>query len=113
MTRDTVPAEEILSKAHAVGQYYGFVPLSTIAAKSRGNVKKNAGYPETLANISLDPIALTVASFLKQCRHIEPVPSARQPLFIWHTNIAPGRPAQKKAIGRGAIVDPVYRVFRD
>jgi histidyl-tRNA synthetase len=98
MIRDTVPAEEILSKAHAIGQYYGFVPLSTIAAKSRGNVKKNAGYPETLANISLDPIAQTVASFLKQCRHIEPVPSARQPLFIWHTNIAPGRPAQKKAI---------------
>ena len=26
------------------------------------------------------------------------MPSARRPLFIWHTNIAPGRPAPKKAI---------------
>lgn len=97
MIRETIPAEEILNKARAVGQYYGFIPLSTIAARSRGNVKKNAGYPETLAKLSLDPVALTVSNFLKQCRHIEPVPSTRQPMFIWHTNIAPGRPAQKKA----------------
>jgi histidyl-tRNA synthetase len=96
MTRDVVPAEEILSKAHAVGQYYGFTPLSTLAAKTRGNLKKNVGYPESLANLSLDPTAITVANFLKQCRHLEPTPSARQPLFVWHTNIAPGRPAQKK-----------------
>lgn len=96
--RDLVPADEILSKAHAVGQYYGFVPLSTIAAKSRGNLKKNAGYPETIANLSLDPVAETIAGFLKQCRHIDPLPSLRQPLFLWHTNITAGRPAQKKAI---------------
>jgi len=98
MMRETIPAEEILSKAHAVGQYYGFVPLSTIAARSRGNMKKNVGYPESLANLTLDPNAVTVANFLKQCRHLEPQPSARQPFFIWHTNIAPGRPAQKKAV---------------
>ena len=98
MIREIVPADEILSKAHAVGQYYGFTPLSTIAAKSRGNIKKNAGYPDSIANLTLDPVAETVAAFLKQCRHIEPLPSARQPLFLWHTNIAPGRPAQKKAI---------------
>lgn len=96
--RDLVPADEILSKAHAVGQYYGFVPLSTIAAKSRGSLKKNAGYPETIANLSLDPVAETIAGFLKQCRHIDPLPSLRQPLFLWHTNITAGRPAQKKAI---------------
>ncbi len=96
--RNTVSAEEILQKASAVGQYYGFVPLSTIAAKSRGNVKKNVGYPESITNLSLDPTALIVANFLKQCRHLEPTPSVRQPLFIWHTNIAPGRPAQKKAV---------------
>jgi histidyl-tRNA synthetase len=97
MMRDMVQADEILSKAHAVGQYYGFTPLSTVAAKSRGHLKKNAGYPDSIANLTLDPIAETVAGFLKQCRHIEPLPSIRQPLFLWHTNIAPGRPAQKKA----------------
>lgn len=98
MMRETIPADEILHKAHAVGQYYGFTPLSTIAAKSRGNLKKNVGYPESIAGLALDPVAETVAGFLKQCRHIEPLPSARQPLFLWHTNIAPGRPAQKKAV---------------
>jgi histidyl-tRNA synthetase len=97
MIRETISADEILSKASAVGQYYGFVPLSTIAAKSRGNIKKNVGYPESLNNLKLDPYAETVSAFLKQCRHIEPLPSTRQPLFLWHTNIAPGRPAQKKA----------------
>jgi histidyl-tRNA synthetase len=97
MIREIVPADEILHKAHAVGQYYGFTPLSAIAAKSRGNIKKNVGYPDSLNNVVLDPYAETVAAFLKQCRHIDPLPSARQPLFLWHTNIAPGRPAQKRA----------------
>ena len=98
MTRDTIPAEEILNKAHAVGQYYGFTPLANLAAKSRGTAKSKAAYPDALANLALDPVAETVANFLKQCRQIDPVPTARQPLFVWHTNIAPGRPAQKKAI---------------
>ncbi|MHB1163187.1 MAG: hypothetical protein ACYCZZ_01500 [Minisyncoccota bacterium] len=96
MLRETIPAEEILSKAHAVGQYYGFVPLSTLTAKGRGMPRPKAGYPETLSTLPLDSVAETVASFLKQCQHIEPAPSTRQPLFLWHTNIAPGRPAQKK-----------------
>jgi len=96
MTRDTIPADELLHKAHAIGQYYGFTPLSALTLKARG-LRKQTGYPESLAALALDPVAETVASFLKQCRNIEHVPSPRQPLFIWHTNIAPGRPAQKKA----------------
>ncbi|MHB8860750.1 MAG: His/Gly/Thr/Pro-type tRNA ligase C-terminal domain-containing protein [Minisyncoccota bacterium] len=96
MTRDTVPAEEILSKASAVGQYYGFTPLSAITARTRG-IARTKTYPESLTKLSLDPVAETVANFLKQCQHIEPAPSARQPLFVWHTNITPGRPAKKKA----------------
>ncbi|OYV25731.1 MAG: hypothetical protein B7W98_03665, partial [Parcubacteria group bacterium 20-58-5] len=96
MTRDTVPAEEILSKASAIGQYYGFTPLSDITARTRG-IARTKTYPESLTKLSLDPVAETVANFLKQCQHIEPAPSARQPLFVWHTNITPGRPAKKKA----------------
>jgi histidyl-tRNA synthetase len=98
MMRDTIPADELLHKAHAVGQYYGFAPLSTLTMKSRGAKHKNTGYPEALNNLTLDPIAETVVSFLRQCQNIEQVPTPRHPLFIWHTNIAPGRPAQKKAI---------------
>ncbi len=97
MIRDVIPAEELLHKASAVGQYYGFTPLSSLTAKSRGGGRKHAGYPETLATLTLDPVAETVASFLKQFQNIECAPSPRQPLFIWHTNITPGRPAPKKA----------------
>lgn len=96
--RDVIPAEELLHKASAVGQYYGFTPLSSLTAKARGSARKYAGYPESLATLSLDPVAETVASFLKQFQNIDCMPSPRQPLFVWHTNIAPGRPVPKKAV---------------
>ena len=98
MMRDVIPAEELLRKTRAVGQYYGFTPLEVFTAKARGGARKNAAYPETLASIALDPVAETVASFLRQFQNTAVVPTPRQPLFIWHTNIAPGRPAQKKAV---------------
>ncbi len=95
MTRDVIPADELLLKAHAVGQYYGFTPLSALTARSRGSVKK--ANTDALTNLTLDPVAESVVSFLKHCQNVECAPSSRQPLFLWHTNIAPGRPAQKKA----------------
>jgi len=97
MMRSMIPAEELVSKARAVGQYYGFVPLATLTAKTRGTARTIANDSEALAGLSLDPIADTMVSFLKQCRNASFVPSARQPLFIWHTNIAQGRPAPKRA----------------
>ena len=97
MMRDTIAADELLHKASAVGQYYGFTPFSSLAAKARGSVQRYAGFPETLSNLKLDPVAEIVASFLKQFQGIESAPSPRQPLFLWHTNIASGRPAPKKA----------------
>ncbi len=98
MTYDAIPAEELLSKARAVGQYYGFTPLSALTALTRGSARKNTPYPEALSNLGNDAIAETVSSFLKQCQRVEFTPSPRQPLFVWHTNIAPGRPAPKKTI---------------
>lgn len=97
MMRQMIPADELLGKAHSVGQYYGFTPLSvlTTATRARGGAM---AYPESLSRITLDPVAETVASFLKQCRNAACAPSARQPLFVWHTNLAPGRTAQKKAV---------------
>jgi histidyl-tRNA synthetase len=97
MMRDVIPADELLHKAHAVGQYYGFTPFSTLTMKSRGLMKKNTEYPEALTNLTLDPTAELVVNFLKQFRNTIQVPNPRQPLFVWHTNIAAGRPAQKKA----------------
>ncbi|OGG93336.1 hypothetical protein A3G63_00125 [Candidatus Kaiserbacteria bacterium RIFCSPLOWO2_12_FULL_52_8] len=95
--RSIIPAEELVSKARAVGQYYGFIPLATLTSKTRGSARTNANDALMLADLVLDPIADTVVHFLKQCRNAACAPTARQPLFIWHTNIAQGRPAPKKA----------------
>ncbi|HEY4501418.1 MAG TPA: His/Gly/Thr/Pro-type tRNA ligase C-terminal domain-containing protein [Candidatus Paceibacterota bacterium] len=95
--RNTIPSEELLTKARAVGQYYGFTPLSTIALAARGSARPKSGYPEAPASLVLDSAAEIVAGFLRQCQRVTCVPTQRQPLFIWHTNIAPGRTAPKKA----------------
>lgn len=98
MMRDTIPAEELLSKAHTVGQYYGFTPLSVLTAAARGSARKQAPLPEALFNnLGNDAAAETIVSFLKQCQRADIAPTVRQPLFIWHTNVTPGRPAPKKA----------------
>ncbi|MDP1707216.1 MAG: His/Gly/Thr/Pro-type tRNA ligase C-terminal domain-containing protein [bacterium] len=98
MTRDSIPAEELLNKTRAVGQYYGFTPLTSITTRARGSARVKAGYPDAVTALTLDPISETVASFLKQCQNAACAPNPRQPFFIWHTNIAHGRPAQKKAV---------------
>ena len=97
MMRDRIPGEELLHKAHAIGQYYGFTPLSLLTAKARGTNAK-IDTESMLPDSGNDPVAATVIHFLKQCRNFGCEPSARRPLFVWHTNIAPGRPAQKKTI---------------
>lgn len=96
MMRETIPAEELWTKARAVGQYYGFTPLAVLTEKQRGAKKLKAGMPTTLAHLTLDPVAELVSNFLKQCATSGIMPGTRQPVFLWHTNVAPGRIAQKK-----------------
>ncbi len=96
MMRDTIPADEILTHAAAVGQYYGFTPLTVLTQKSRGTMRP--AEPNALSGLALDPIAQTVASFVKQLQRTDSEPNIRRPVFVWHTNIAPGRIAPKKAI---------------
>ena len=92
---NSIPGEEILHKAHAIGQYYGFTPFSLSprkrAARARIETSK-VRFPIPITTLSPEQII----HFLKRCRNIECAPTARRPLFIWHTNIAPGRPIQKK-----------------
>lgn len=97
MMRTVIPADELLNKARTIGQYYGFTPLSTLTAEARGKMHIKTPFipPE---GMSFDPIAETFLSFLKQFRTTEQLPSPRQPLFVWHTNITSGRQAPKKAI---------------
>lgn len=98
MMRDVIPAEELLHKAHAVGQYYGFMPLAALTARARGAERRSPINQEALAHLALDPIADVVVNFLKHCRNAGHTPSSRQPLFLWHSNITPGRAPQKKAV---------------
>lgn len=95
--REQIPAEEVLQRASAVGQYYGFTPLSALTLRKRGSARVH-GYPDSLSSLTLDPMAETVASFLRQFQNTDTTPSVRQPLFVWHTNITPGRPAPKKSV---------------
>ena len=126
MMRETVPAEEILSRSYSVGQYYGFTPLSSLAAERRGAAQPKSGRSEDMPNdLALDQAGETVASFLRRCQSAGCTPSLRQPLFLWHSNIAPGRPAPKRvtlqfhalgsdrAIGDTVVIRAVLALSRD
>ena len=97
MMRTVIPADELLNKARAIGQYYGFTPLGVLTAEARGKIHIRTPFmpPEDMV---LDPIAELMVNFLKQFRATEHLPSPRQPVFVWHTNIALGRPTPKKAV---------------
>lgn len=92
----TLKPDEILRRASSVGSYYGFVPLSTLAA-SRKPLKREP-YPDTIVPEALDPVAREVAGFLKHVRDTGLTPSTAQPLFIWHTNAASGRAAPRNLV---------------
>lgn len=88
---------DLVKRAHAVGTYYGFSPLSTLATKKRGEGAK-APYPETIKVETLDPVSKEIAAFLKSVRDAGLAPATTRPMFIWHTNAAPGRPAPKQVV---------------
>jgi len=100
MIRTTIPGDELLKKARNVGQYYGFMPLAALTAEARGARRPEdpkPGAPVSLAEFgALDGVGSAVASFLTQCRSAGFVTPGRQPLFIWHTNLAAGRPVPKR-----------------
>lgn len=97
MMRATIPADEILKKAHAIGQYYGFTSLAELSSK-RPKAERKSNVPEAPASLSLDTTAQAVANFLRQCAQLNVAPSSRTPLFAWHSNITAGRPSPKKAM---------------
>lgn len=95
MSTTSLRPDDILKRAAAVGSYYGFTALSDRTAKK--GVSRDP-YPESLVLESLDPQARDVAGFLKHVRDAGLTPSAAQPLFLWHTNAAAGRPAPKQIV---------------
>lgn len=97
-TRTTLlQPSDILKRSHAIGTYYGFTPLSVLTASKKGMGTKGP-LPEGIVLEDLDPAARDVVSLLKQVRDAGITPSALQPLFLWHTNAAPGRPSPKQIV---------------
>ena len=97
MSADLLDAGDVLKRAHAVGTYYGFRPLSAPGERVKGPSTK-AGVPDSLSLEALDPVAREVAGFLKKARDLGHVPATGHPLFFWHTNAAPGRVAPKQIL---------------
>jgi histidyl-tRNA synthetase len=92
MSEKAIPAEELYRRVQAIGQYYGFRSFASIAQAARG--KKKGSFPELAG---LDSAAEQVAGFLRQLAGAGIIP-AREPLFLWHSNLAAGRLAPKHAV---------------
>ncbi len=92
----SIKAEDILKRAGAVGSSYGFTSLAHLASQKKSSTK--LPYPENLLLDTLDPNARDVVGFLKHVRDAGIVPSTAQPLYLWHSNAAPGRPAPKQMV---------------
>ncbi len=105
-------ASDIYKRAHAIGTYYGFTPLSSALLASRGKPKPQAvSVPE---GEHIDAHAKEFAQLLKRIHASGNTPSPTRPLFIWHSNVTPGRKPprtlvmQFHALGADrAIVDAV------
>jgi histidyl-tRNA synthetase len=91
----SIKPDDILKRAAAVGSYYGFSSLSSLTAKK---LSSRVPYPESLQLEALDPQAREAAGLFKHVRDAGLTPSSLQPLFLWHTNAAPGRPAPKQIV---------------
>ncbi len=101
--------DDILKRAHAIGTYYGFRPFSAVALEKRGQGSK-APYPESLDLNSLDAPARELAGLLKSVRDAGLTPSSRDPLFVWHTNAAPRRPAPQQVVVQSHVMDVEHAI---
>ncbi len=92
----SLQSSEIIKRAHAIGTYYGFTPLSELVGDRKRVVApkdKKAQPAETFTDT--DSISTEVYSLLKRLRDADITPGPLRPLFVWHTNAAPGRPAPR------------------
>lgn len=97
MNPSMVDAHDVLRRAHAVGTYYGFRPLTSVKSTKREKGAET-GFPDSLSLDTLDPSAREVAGFLRKVRDMGVAPGAGRPLFFWHSNAAQGRAAPKQVV---------------
>lgn len=98
MMRATIPADELFRKARAVGQYYGFTPFALVAAELRGTATKTIEADKPAIELSPeDPAAAAFTGLLAHAKSAGILArEGRGPLFLWHSNLTPGRQAPRK-----------------
>lgn len=89
--------KDILRHVQNVANYYGFLPFSSLSQMASSTGIKHKCYHNKDIKDEFDPMARITFSFLKRIYNIGLEPSAQQPLFVWHTNITPGRIAPKQS----------------
>lgn len=89
--------KDILRHVQNVANYYGFLPFSSLSQMKHAAHVKHECRTNEFAKEKLDPMAQITYSFLKRIYNIGLQPSTQQPLFVWHTNITPGRTAPKQS----------------
>lgn len=89
--------KDILRHVQHVADYYGFLPFSSLTQAKHGTRVKHEPYPSIQEKEKFDPMAQLTIAFLKRIRNAGLKPSIQQPLFVWHTNITPGRTAPKQS----------------
>lgn len=93
MSRSTLEGSQVLKKAQALGNYYGFTPLSHVTRRGLSR----ASLPDSLKMEALDKDARELVNIIKAIKEAGMTPTPASPLFVWHSNITAGRPAPKNA----------------
>ncbi len=89
--------KDILRHIQNVANYYGFLPFSSLSQAKHTSSTKHEHYKKESSKEKLDPMAQITFSFLKRVCNAGLQPTTQQPLFVWHTNITPGRTAPKQS----------------
>ncbi len=91
-------ASDLLKKASNIAYAYGFTPLPSLLGKRDINAKKNVKVSEKDKKETasfVDAKSKDIAAFFSQLATTNISISKERPLFVWHTNVSPGRKAPK------------------
>lgn len=91
----SIDPKDVFRRASAIGSAYGFTYAPTLFEERRRE-RVRADYPEGCTPDAFDKTGAVFAQFLKQVKEHGLTPTPRNPFFLWHSNITPGRPTPKQ-----------------
>lgn len=93
----SVDPKDLFRRTSAVASAYGFTYAPTLFEDRRRD-KIACTYPDGATPDSFEKTGALFAQFLKQVKEHGLVPQPQRPLFLWHSNITPGRPTPKQVV---------------